>query len=161
LDISTAWRFHIGEVLLSVIFRGGMVVIIGAAAPLVLLYEVLYEAATAFHHSNWQLPFATERRLNKVIVTPRMHGIHHSIVLRETNSNYSIIFSFWDRLHGTVRLNVPQEKIVIGVPSYRSIDGQKNSHLLALPFKPPQQWLLPDGTKPERMYTGNIDELLP
>jgi sterol desaturase/sphingolipid hydroxylase (fatty acid hydroxylase superfamily) len=150
MDVSTAWRFHVGEVLLSVIFRGGMVAVAGAPAGTVLLYEVLYEGATAFHHSNLRIPIHIERQLSKVIVTPRVHGIHHSIVQRETNSNYAVIFNLWDRLHQTIRLNIPQEEIVIGVPSFMNPAEQTPAYLLALPFGPQRPWLLPDGTTPER-----------
>lgn len=160
MDVSTAWRFHVGEVLLSVFFRGGMVAVVGAPASTVLLYEVLYEGATAFHHSNWRLPFHLERMLNKVIVTPRMHGIHHSIVRRETDSNYAVIFSMWDRLHQTVRLNIPQNEIIIGVPAYRNSSEQTPGYLLFLPFTPQRNWLLPDGTQPDRpMVSGDRTQL--
>jgi sterol desaturase/sphingolipid hydroxylase (fatty acid hydroxylase superfamily) len=147
-------------VLLSVFFRGGMVAVVGAPARMVLLYELLYEGATAFHHSNWRLPIGLERGLNKLIVTPRMHGIHHSIVRRETDSNYAVIFSLWDRLHRTIRLNIPQDEIIIGVPSYRNAAEQTPGYLLTLPFRPQREWLLPDGTKPGRYYiAGNNREL--
>src|SRR5690242_6292396 len=110
LDVTTAIRFHFGELILSIFFRGAAVVLTGASPLLVLVYEILFEAETNFHHSNWKLPFKVERMLNKLIVTPRMHGIHHSIVKDETDSNFSTIFSFWDRLHRTIRLNIPQQE---------------------------------------------------
>ena len=75
-----------------------------------------------------------------------MHGIHHSVVRQETDSNYSVIFSFWDRFFNTVRLNVPQEKIIIGVPTYRDADELSIGTLLKLPFlkqKPSSQTLPP------------------
>jgi sterol desaturase/sphingolipid hydroxylase (fatty acid hydroxylase superfamily) len=160
LDISTAWRFHLGEVILSVFFRGGMIMLIGASPRQVITYEIVYEGATAFHHSNWKLPLALERILNTMMVTPRMHGIHHSIVLRETNSNYSVVFSAWDRLHQTLRLNVPQQDIVIGVPAYRSTVEENVSFLLTLPFRQQRAWQLPDGTIPERQASGNQAHLM-
>lgn len=92
LDLSTAWRFHIGENFASVPYRSAAVALLGVPAPLVLFYEVIFEGCTAFHHSNTRLPLETERQLNLILVTPRMHGIHHSIVARETNSNFSVIF---------------------------------------------------------------------
>jgi len=61
-----------------------------------------------FHHANVRLPIAAERRLNRFVVTPRMHGIHHSIVREETDSNWSSGLTLWDWLHGTLRLEVPQ-----------------------------------------------------
>jgi sterol desaturase/sphingolipid hydroxylase (fatty acid hydroxylase superfamily) len=160
MDVSTAWRFHVGEVLLSVFFRGGMVSLVGAPSSTVLLYEVLYEGATAFHHSNLHLPIQVERQLSRVIVTPRIHGIHHSIVQRETNSNYAVIFNLWDRLHQTIRLNIPQQEIIIGVPSFMKPAEQTPAYLLALPFGPQRPWLLPDGSTPERHTpTDRIDQL--
>ncbi|AKD05543.1 sterol desaturase family protein [Pontibacter korlensis] len=155
LDVSTAWRFHVGENFASVPFRGGVVALLGVPAPLVLFYEVIFEGCTAFHHSNLRLPYKLEKQLCKLIVTPRMHGIHHSIVQRETNSNYSVIFSWWDRLHQTLRLNVPQQEITIGVPAYQDPSEQTLSYLLRLPFQKQRAWQLPDGTVPER------EELLP
>ena len=64
--------------------------------------------------------FRFERRLSRVIVTPRMHGIRHSIVREETDSNWGTIFSWPDYFHGTVRLNVPQGEITIGVPAFQN-----------------------------------------
>jgi sterol desaturase/sphingolipid hydroxylase (fatty acid hydroxylase superfamily) len=134
LDVSTALRFHFGELIGSVFYRGAFVLLSGASALYVLLYEILFETATQFHHSNWKLPFKLEKNLNKVIVTPRMHGIHHSEVRNHTDSNYSVIFSFWDRFHATARLNVDQDTIVIGVPSYQNAEELTPTYLLKLPF---------------------------
>ena len=100
----------------------------------VLVYEILFEGATQFHHSNMRLPIEKERLLSKLIVTPRMHGIHHSVVRQETDSNYSVIFSIWDRLFNTVCLNVPQDKIIIGVPAYSHPEELTVGTLLKLPF---------------------------
>src|SRR5262245_43561131 len=79
LDVTTAFRFHVGELLLSVGWRTLAIAAIGAGPTLLLGYEAVAQAATAFHHSNWALPAGLERRLNLVLVTPAMHGIHHSI----------------------------------------------------------------------------------
>ncbi|WP_179222958.1 sterol desaturase family protein [Pontibacter ummariensis] len=161
LDLSTAWRFHVGENLASVPYRSAAVALIGVPAPLLLAYEVLFEGCTAFHHSNLRLPYKLERRLCQLMVTPRMHGIHHSIVEKETNSNFSVIFSWWDRLHRTIRLNVPQEAVTIGVPSYRDPAEQTIKHLFLLPFEQLRPWQLPDGTVPEREEGPNKALLLP
>ncbi len=134
LDVTTAIRFHFGELIGSVFFRGAFIFLSGATAMNVLIYEIIFEGATQFHHSNMRLPIEKERLLNKVIVTPRMHGIHHSIVRQETDSNYSVIFSFWDRLFNTVCLNVPQQQIVIGVPEYSHPEELTIGALLKLPF---------------------------
>lgn len=140
LDITTALRFHFGELIGSVFFRGAFVLLSGATALQVLLYEILFEGATQFHHSNWKMPFALEKGLNKIIVTPRMHGIHHSMVRQETDSNYSVIFSFWDRMHNTIRLNVAQDSIVTGVPAYSDPQELTIAYLLKLPFTKIRSW---------------------
>jgi sterol desaturase/sphingolipid hydroxylase (fatty acid hydroxylase superfamily) len=151
LDVTTAFRFHVGELLASVVYRSLQVVVVGADLALLLVYEVVTEAATLFHHSNWRLPLGLERALNRLVVTPRMHGIHHSIVEAETNANWSVIFSVWDRLHRTLRVDVPQDQIVIGLPAYRDPAQLTFWKLLALPVRrPPGAWRLPDGTRPER-----------
>jgi sterol desaturase/sphingolipid hydroxylase (fatty acid hydroxylase superfamily) len=80
-----------------------------------------------------------------------MHGIHHSQVRRETDSNFSVLFSLWDRLHGTVRLNVPQAAIAIGVPAYTLPGDDRLGHALTLPFRRQRDyWRRPDGTPVER-----------
>lgn len=147
LDLTTAFRFHFGELVGSVLYRGGAVFLIGATPMQVLAYEALFESATQFHHSNWRLPFGVEKGLNKLIVTPRMHGIHHSMIRQETDSNYSVVFSFWDRLHKTVRLNIPQEQIVIGVPSYSDPAELTISDLWKLPFTRIRPWQAPSDAK--------------
>jgi sterol desaturase/sphingolipid hydroxylase (fatty acid hydroxylase superfamily) len=134
LDVSTAVRFHFGELIASVFYRSACVFLIGVKPLQVLVYEIVFEGATQFHHSNWKLPYNTEKLLNKVIVTPRMHGIHHSIVEQETNSNYSIILSFWDRLGNTIRLNIHQDEIITGIPAYNDPAELTIGYLLKMPF---------------------------
>ncbi len=140
LDITTAFRFHFGEIIGSVFFRGAAIILIGASPIMVLIYEIAFEVATQFHHSNIKLPFRFEKILNFLIVTPRMHGIHHSMIKTETDSNYSIIFSFWDRVHKTVQLNIHQNEIVTGVPSYADEKELTIGNLLKLPFTSIREW---------------------
>ncbi|GGG88207.1 sterol desaturase [Parapedobacter pyrenivorans] len=140
LDVTTAFRFHFGELVGSVLFRGAAVVLIGAGPVAVLIYEIAFEAATQFHHSNLKMPFRLERMLNFFVVTPRMHGIHHSIVKQQTDSNYAIVFSVWDRIHRTVRLNVDQDKIITGVPSYADESELTIGRLFKLPFTKIRPW---------------------
>ena len=140
LDVTTAIRFHAGEMIWSVFYRGFAVFILGVSPLLVLIYEIVFEAATQFHHSNWKLPFRLEKFLNKFIVTPRMHGIHHSIVRHETDSNYSVIFSFWDRIHRTINLGIAQNQIITGVPVYSNPKELTIRYLLKLPFTNIREW---------------------
>ena len=134
VDVSTASRFHFGELIFSTAFRILQIFIFGIDLPTVILFEICVTAFSQFHHSNVRLPLRLENFLNLLIVTPRMHGIHHSIVQNETDSNYGIIFSFWDRIHRSLRLGILQNQITIGVPSYRSFRDQTVFHSLLLPF---------------------------
>ena len=156
LDITTAFRFHFGEMIGSLIFRGAAILLIGASLWMVLIYEIVFEAATQFHHSNTKLPFKFEKVLNYLIVTPRMHGIHHSMIKEETDSNYSIIFSFWDRVHKTVRLKIHQNEIVTGVPSYVDEKELTIGNLLKMPFTKIRKW-----NKAETIEEENYNELKP
>jgi sterol desaturase/sphingolipid hydroxylase (fatty acid hydroxylase superfamily) len=155
LDVSTALRFHPGEVLLSAGFRVLQVSLLGVSPLTYILYEGVFQACTLFHHSNVRLPLRAERLLNVVLVTPRMHGIHHSVVAEETNSNYATVFSWWDRLHRSMRLDVPQDALVIGVPAYHEPRDNAWWPVLALPFRPQRvYWCWPDGSHPTRDTTA-------
>jgi sterol desaturase/sphingolipid hydroxylase (fatty acid hydroxylase superfamily) len=159
LDVSTSFRFHFGEVLYSVAFRAFQVSLIGVSPAIYIVYELAFQCATMFHHSNLCLPVGMERQINRVIVTPRMHGIHHSAVRNETNSNFSVIFRWWDALHGTLRLNVRQPDIIIGVPAYLTPEDNKLWNVLALPFrKQKEYWCLPDGRESRRDTTSESDK---
>ena len=151
LDVSTGFRFHFGEVAMSAVFRVVQVALIGISAPAFATYELVFQTNTLFHHSNLRLPIRFERLLNKVLVTPRMHGIHHSQVQGETNSNYSVVFPWWDRFHRTLGLNVPQSEIVIGVPGYSMDADRKLVNGLLMPFRKQRDyWRTPDGKVPRR-----------
>jgi sterol desaturase/sphingolipid hydroxylase (fatty acid hydroxylase superfamily) len=140
LDVSTAFRFHFGEVALSSAFRVLQIGAIGLSAPAFAVYELVFQANTLFHHSNVRLPVAFERLLNLVLVTPRMHGVHHSQERAETDSNYSVVFSWWDRLHGSRSRDVPQAEIVIGVPAYSDPKDNTFLNALLLPFRPQRDY---------------------
>lgn len=150
MDLTTAWRFHFGEMLASIPYRAGLPALLGVRPATVLSYEAVFEACTAFQHSNWRLPLAVEQPLARLLVTPRAHGIHHSQVQRETASNFGVVLSLWDYLHRTLRLNVPQAGVTIGVPAYPDPAGQSVPQLLALPLAPLRPWARPDGSVPTR-----------
>jgi sterol desaturase/sphingolipid hydroxylase (fatty acid hydroxylase superfamily) len=136
MDASTALRFHPGELLLSVPWRAAQIRLLGVSPLALAVWQTLTLMAIMFHHSNVRLPFRLEGRLCRLIVTPRMHGIHHSIVRPETDSNWSTIFSWPDHLHGTLRLNVPQGKITLGVPGYQAPEQLTLGRILEMPFRP-------------------------
>jgi sterol desaturase/sphingolipid hydroxylase (fatty acid hydroxylase superfamily) len=135
LDVSTAFRFHFVEVGLSAGFRAAQVLIIGPSLVVYVAYDLVFQLATLFHHSNIRLPVSLERALNVLIVTPRMHGIHHSDIRQEDFSNWGVVFSWWDRLHRTLRLDVPQEEVTIGIPGYAKPDDNRVLRCLLLPFQ--------------------------
>jgi sterol desaturase/sphingolipid hydroxylase (fatty acid hydroxylase superfamily) len=152
LDVTTSFRFHFGEVLYSTAFRLLQVGLLGVMPLTYVLYELLFNCATMFHHSNLHLPVHWERRLNRVLVTPRMHGVHHSVVAPETNSNYSVVFSWWDRLNRSLRLNLRQADLVIGVPGYLRPGDNRILPLLALPFgRQRPYWRWPSGKASVRL----------
>jgi sterol desaturase/sphingolipid hydroxylase (fatty acid hydroxylase superfamily) len=151
LDVSTAARFHFGEMIFSVGFLSLAVTLFGVTPIMLVVFFIAFEVATLFQHSNWRLPIRLERVLNLIFVTPRMHGIHHSIVQRETNSNWGTIFCWWDKLHRTLRRDILQDEITIGVPAYRNENELTFGRLWLLPFQRQRDyWRLPTGDRPER-----------
>jgi sterol desaturase/sphingolipid hydroxylase (fatty acid hydroxylase superfamily) len=150
LDVTTAARFHFGEMIFSIGFLSLAVTVFGIGPIMLVVFFITFEAATLFHHSNWRLPIKVERILNLILVTPRMHGIHHSIVQRETNSNWGTIFCWWDKLHRTLRRDIPQDAVTIGVAAYRDEHELTLGKLFALPFRGQREWRLPSGEIPER-----------
>jgi sterol desaturase/sphingolipid hydroxylase (fatty acid hydroxylase superfamily) len=149
LDASTALRFHFAELVLSVPWRAAQILVLGVSPLALSVWQVLLMLSIIFHHSNVRLPIGLERRLNLLIVTPRMHGIHHSTVRAETDSNWSSGLTLWDRLHGTLRLGVPQDAVEIGVPAYREPREVGLASMLALPFGEERPTWRLDGTGPE------------
>jgi sterol desaturase/sphingolipid hydroxylase (fatty acid hydroxylase superfamily) len=135
LDVSTAFRFHFGEVAMSAGFRVAQILVLGVSVVEFAIYELVFQTSTLFHHSNLRLPLQVERRLNLILVTPRMHGIHHSEIRHENNSNFSVVFPWWDRLHRTLRLDIPQSQIVIGIPGYAEIADGRLRETLLMPFR--------------------------
>ncbi|MGB3619345.1 MAG: sterol desaturase family protein [Catalinimonas sp.] len=139
LDTSTALRFHFGEFLASVPVMAAGVRLIGARPGAFTLWQTLMALEVMFHHSNLRLPLGFERALSRVLITPRLHGIHHSEVSRETDSNYSSGLTLWDFLHGTHRANVPQGEITVGLPAYQDPREVTLPQMLALPFRRPRR----------------------
>ena len=155
LDVSTAFRFHFGEVAMSAGFRFAQILLLGVSPLEFAAYELVFQAGTLFHHSNARLPLRAERWLSLILVTPRMHGIHHSEIRRENNSNFSVVFPWWDRLHRTLRLNVPQSRIVVGIPGYAAITDSGLGEALLMPFKGQRDyWRSADGKVAERDSAG-------
>jgi sterol desaturase/sphingolipid hydroxylase (fatty acid hydroxylase superfamily) len=134
LDASTAIRFHFGELLASVPWRAAQVVVFGIDARTLQTWQTLTLMSVLFHHSNVRLPAEFERAVGYLLVTPRMHGIHHSRAAGEMDSNWSSGSSIWDRLHGTLRQDVEQDDIEIGVPSLDGPTDVSLQRMLAAPL---------------------------
>lgn len=135
MDSTTALRFHFTDMVISTPYRALQVFIIGTSPRALKTWQAFFFLSVLFHHSNLRLPHHLERTLAWLFTTPRMHGIHHSAVEQQTNSNWSSGFSVWDRLHGTLRLDVPDEEIEIGVPAYRRSREIGFLRSIRLPFR--------------------------
>lgn len=115
MDATTGLRFHFGEMTISVAFRAAQMTVIGPPEWAVATWQLFLFLCVLFHHSNVRLPLRWERVIARVVVTPRLHGIHHSIVPEQVNSNWSSGLTIWDWLHGTLRTDTPQNELVLGV----------------------------------------------
>jgi sterol desaturase/sphingolipid hydroxylase (fatty acid hydroxylase superfamily) len=115
LDSTTALRFHFGEVFLSSMVRVVVIVALGVPIASVIIFEIIIVGCSVFNHSNLRLPSTVEITLSKLIVTPSIHWVHHHAKRYDTDSNYSTIFSFWDRLFGSFSPNPRQLTMPIGV----------------------------------------------
>ena len=134
LDVSTAFRFHFGEFLASVPWRAAQISAIGVSPRALTTWQRLVTLSVMFHHSNLRLPHALERLLGRVIMTPALHGIHHSVVPEEQDSNWSSGLTLWDLLHGTHRADVPQDEIDIGIEGHRTPEELSFPKLMVMPF---------------------------
>ncbi|HEX3071468.1 MAG TPA: sterol desaturase family protein, partial [Thermoanaerobaculia bacterium] len=162
LDSSTALRFHFGELALSIPVRAAQMVIIGVDPQALWLWQTILFGSLLFHHANLRLPLRVERVLVRLIVTPRMHGIHHSDSLNETNSNWSSLISWWDYLHRTILLSVPQKRITIGVPAYSEASDVTIGRMLVLPFiRQRRDFHRIDGTLSIREHEPGSESLAP
>lgn len=136
-DVTTGARFHPIEILLSMVLKMMVITALGAPAVAVLVFEVLLNATAMFNHSNIRLPAVLDRVLRTFVVTPDMHRIHHSVVPRETNSNFGFNLSLWDRLFGTYRAEpaAGQVGMTIGIEQFRDPAEQRLDRMLTQPFR--------------------------
>ena len=130
LDASSALRFHFGEVALSAVARGLMILLFSIPLTSVLVFETLVALAAIFHHSNLRMPAAVETILSRLIVTPRLHWVHHHALRSDTDSNYATVLSFWDLLFGSRSAN----SRVIGMKL--GVEGENDLPLLRLLLRP-------------------------
>ena len=136
-DATTGVRFHPIEILLSMGIKLGVVAALGTPAVAVLIFEVLLNATSLFNHGNVRLPSALDRVLRWIVVTPEMHRVHHSVVPRETNSNFGFNLPWWDRLFGTYRAEpeAGHEGMTIGIAQFRDPGELRLDRMLTQPFR--------------------------
>jgi len=135
LDSTTGVRFHAGELALAAGFRAAQIVLLGVDRETLALWQRALVISVIFHHSNLELPERFESALRRVLVTPRMHGIHHSVRGEEMNTNFSSLLSCWDALHSSGRDDVAQRSITIGVAGYLTPESVTLEQSLTLPFR--------------------------
>ncbi len=135
MDVTTASRFHLGEMLLSCMVRIPVIALLGVGLFEVVLYETVMFAVVQLHHANIKLPGPLERALRLIIVTPFMHKVHHSDWQPETDSNYSSLFSFWDRIFRTFRLRDEPRTLHFGLKELSRPEDQTLKGLLTGPTK--------------------------
>ena len=135
-DVTTGLRFHPIEIILSECIKLAAVVVLGPPAIGVLIFEVLLNVTSMFNHGNIRLPLSIDRLLRFLIVTPEMHRVHHSVVIKETNSNFGFNFPWWDRLSGTYRERpaAGHQDMTIGLSQFRDPRRLSLPWMLVLPF---------------------------
>jgi sterol desaturase/sphingolipid hydroxylase (fatty acid hydroxylase superfamily) len=135
-DVTTGMRFHPFEIILSMGIKLMAIAALGSPALAVLIFEVALNATSMFNHSNIHVPERIDRILRLFIVTPDMHRVHHSVIIRETNSNYGFNLPLWDRLLGTYK-DQPErghDGMMIGLSQFRDPKRLTLPRLLILPF---------------------------
>lgn len=135
-DVTTGLRFHPIEIILSMGIKLAAITVIGPPALAVLIFEVLLNGTAMFNHSNMRLPLLLDRILRLFVVTPDMHRVHHSVIIRETNSNFGFNLPWWDHLFGTYRSEpaAGHDAMVIGLSQFRDEKRLTFPWLLILPF---------------------------
>lgn len=137
IDVTTALRFHPGEIALSSLYKAGFVIALGAPVLAAVLFEMILNGLAMFNHANWRIPPAIDRVLRLFVVTPAFHRMHHAMETRH-NRNFGFCLSLWDRLFG--QAVVPTEDraaLQIGLPEYRPPAHHSPLALLAQPFRAP------------------------
>ena len=136
VDVTTGARFHPAEIILSMIIKMGVVMALGPPAVAVLIFEILLNATSMFNHGNVRMPAKLDRVLRWLVVTPDMHRVHHSIIPRETNSNFGFNLPWWDRLLGTYREQPERGHagMTIGIEQFRSRRDLRLDRMLVQPF---------------------------
>lgn len=134
LDATSGLRFHPVEIVLSMLIKMAAVVALGAPVLAVIIFEILLNACALFNHANVRLPRRLERPLRQIMVTPALHRIHHSVIERETNTNYGFSVIWWDKIFRTYT-DKPEGQLTLGLSEHQTDEPSKLLWSLALPFR--------------------------
>ncbi len=136
IDVTTGLRFHPLEILISMVIKMTVIAALGPTVLTVIIFEIVLNGTAMFNHGNLKLPEKLDRYLRLLVVTPDMHRVHHSVTIRETNSNFGFNFPWWDRFFGTYRAQpvLGHEKMTIGLAQFRDPGKNNLFHMLLLPF---------------------------
>lgn len=136
LDLTSGLRFHPFEHILSMILKMSAVALLGAPVLGVMIFEIGLNVVSMFNHSNVYMPIWLDRIIRKVIVTPDMHRVHHSVRIKETNSNFGFNLSWWDYLLGTYKDQPADghQKMTIGHALHRENNVLSLWTMLKIPF---------------------------
>jgi len=138
MDVTTAQRFHLGEIVLSSLLRMPVLALLGMTLVELAVYETLMFAVVQLHHANVALPPALERLARGIIVTPALHKVHHSRVRAETDSNYASLFAWWDLLFGSRRTRAvtgaDPHAISFGLDGFDTPEQQRLRGLICMPL---------------------------
>ncbi|MDV7338736.1 sterol desaturase family protein [Terasakiella sp. A23] len=136
-DVTTGIRFHPIEIILSLLYKMGLILVLGVDPISVVLFEVILNGMAMFNHANFRLPLGLDRILRLVFVTPDMHRVHHSSIQRETDSNYGFNISLWDRICRTyvAQPEKGHDDMTIGLDYFRDNSQLRLDQMLLQPFK--------------------------
>lgn len=134
VDVTTTFRQHPGETAWRILWQLAAIVVFGIPLWIVIIYLVLSSLNAQLEHANIKLSLSLDRFLRLLIVTPHMHKVHHSRYQNETDSNYSNIFSFWDRLFGSYTAQIDFQRLRYGLDGFDDKAAQTLRGLLKMPF---------------------------
>ena len=137
IDATTGLRFHPLEIIISLFIKLAAVAVFGFPAGAVILFEIILNATSMFNHSNIYIPLPADQWIRRIIVTPDMHRVHHSVIVTESNSNFGFNLSWWDRLCGTYQAQpaAGHKNMTIGLSQYR--EPLSLWRILSMPFTDP------------------------
>lgn len=134
MDVTTAHRFHFGEIFFSSLLRVPVILLLGMRPEELVIYETAMFVIVQLHHANVGLPKKVDWLLRLLFVTPAIHKVHHSRLQLETDSNYSSLFSIWDRLFRTLRLRADPRTIQFGLDRFDQLEQQTLAGLIKTPM---------------------------